>query len=98
MRLRHDKTLITGTPGVGKTTLVQNIIQRMRSANISGFYTTEIRSRGSRKGFELVGLNGERGILAHVNINSPHHVGKYRVDTNGFEEFLEKLENRMLLQ
>lgn len=53
MRLRHAKTLVTGKPGVGKTTLIQKIIERMRSVNIAGFCTAEIRSMGSRLGFEL---------------------------------------------
>jgi len=92
MRLTHDKTLITGKPGVGKTTLIQKIIDRMRSVNIAGFYTAEIRSKGSRLGFELQGLNGKRRTLAHVDVDSQHRVGKYRVDTGGFEEFLETLE------
>jgi nucleoside-triphosphatase len=92
MRLRHDKTLITGKPGVGKTTLVQKIIGLMRSVNMAGFYTAEIRSKGSRLGFELHGLNGERSTLAHVDIRSPHKVGRYGVDTDGFETFLETLD------
>jgi nucleoside-triphosphatase len=92
MRLRYDKTLITGKPGVGKTTLVQKIIERMRSVNTAGFYTAEIRSRGTRLGFELRGLNGERRTLAHVDIHSHHRVGKYGVDTGGFETFLETLD------
>ncbi len=92
MRLKHAKTLIIGKPGVGKTTLVQKIIERMRSVNMAGFCTAEIRCKGSRLGFELQGLNGERRILAHVEINSHHRVGKYGVDTNGFEEFLETLD------
>ena len=92
MRLRHDKTLITGKPGVGKTTLVQKIVERMRSVKMAGFYTTEIRSKGSRVGFELWGLDGKRRTLAHVDIHSRHRVGKYRVDTDGFEEFLETLD------
>ncbi|MCP4630057.1 MAG: hypothetical protein GY850_42090, partial [bacterium] len=88
MRLRHVKTLITGKPAVGKTTLVQTIVARMTSVNMAGFYTAEIRSKGSRLGFELHGLDGTRGIIAHVDIYSQHKVGKYGVDTEGFEEFL----------
>ena len=92
MRLKHDKTLITGKPAVGKTTIVKTIVERMQSVNMTGFYTNEIRSKGSRVGFELHGLDGARRILAHVNIYSQHKVGKYGVDTKGFEEFLENLE------
>jgi nucleoside-triphosphatase len=92
MRLRHDKTLITGKPGVGKTTLIQKIIERMGSVNMAGFYTAEIRSKESRLGFELRGLNGNRRTLAHVDIHSQHRVGKYGVDTDGFETFLETLD------
>jgi nucleoside-triphosphatase len=92
MRLRHAKTLITGKPGVGKTTLIQKIIERMRLVNIAGFCTAEIRCKGSRLGFELEGLNGEWRTLAHVDIKSQHRVGKYGVDTVGFEEFLETLD------
>ena len=92
MRLRHAKTLITGKPGVGKTTLVQKIINRMGSVNMAGFYTAEIRYTGSRLGFELQGLNGGCRTLAHVDIDSRHRVGRYGVDTLGFEEFLTILD------
>ena len=92
MRLRHAKTLITGKPGVGKTTLVQKIIERMRSVKMAGFCTAEIRYMGSRLGFELQSLNGERRTLVHVEIDSRNRVGRYGVDTNGFEEFLEALD------
>ena len=92
MRLRHAKTLITGKPGVGKTTLVQKIIERMRSVNMAGFCTAEIRCLGSRLGFELQGLNGERRTLAHVEIDSRNRVGRYGVDKYGFEEFLAILD------
>src|SRR5210317_2017818 len=92
MRLRHGKTLITGKPGVGKTTLVQEIIKRMGSVNMAGFYTSEIRCSGSRLGFELQGLNGGCRTLAHVDIDSRHRVGRYGVDKDGFEEFLTTLD------
>ena len=92
MQLRYAKTLITGYPGVGKTTLVQKIIKRMVSVNMAGFCTSEIRGRGSRLGFELQGLNGGRRTLAHVEIKSQHRVGRYGVDKDGFEKFLATLD------
>jgi nucleoside-triphosphatase len=92
MRLKHAKTLITGKPGVGKTTVVQKVIDRMGPVRIAGFFTTEIRPRRSRLGFQLQGLNGRRRTLAHVDLESPYRVGKYGVDTAGFEAFLETLD------
>jgi len=92
MRLKHDKTLITGKPGVGKTTIIQRVVDRMGLDNIAGFYTLEIRSKGTRVGFKLCGLHGHRRILAHKDIKGPHQVGKYGVDTQGFEEFLGELD------
>ena len=92
MRLRYTKTLITGKPGVGKTTLVCKIIEQMKSIKMAGFCTAEIRSKGSRLGFELQGLDGERRTLAHVKIDSRFRVGKYGVDKDGFNAFLETLD------
>lgn len=85
MRLKHDKTLITGKPGVGKTTLVTKIVERMRPVRAVGFHTSEIRIRGSRVGFELYGLNGRHRTLAHVDFRNEDRVGKYKVDKRGFE-------------
>ena len=92
MRLKHAKTLIIGKPGVGKTTVIQKIVERLGLFNVAGFCTTEIRDKGSRVGFELKGLNGKRRTLAHVDFDSQHRVGKYGVDTTGFDEFLETLD------
>ncbi|MCL4243731.1 MAG: hypothetical protein KJ002_01145, partial [Candidatus Dadabacteria bacterium] len=46
---------------------------------------------GERKGFHLQGLDGQRIILAHVINDSPHKIGKYRVDIDAFEAFLDAL-------
>jgi len=77
---------------VGKTTLVQKIITQMRPVNTAGFCTAEIRRGGIRTGFELQGLKGGRRTLAQVDIDSPHRVGRYGVDTAGFDKFLETLD------
>jgi nucleoside-triphosphatase len=54
-----------------------------------GFYTEEIREGGVRQGFRWVGFDGRRGVLAHVGFSSRFRVGKYRVDVDGFDRFLE---------
>lgn len=83
--------LVTGPPRSGKTTLVMKLIEKLPTARAAGFYTEEIRERGQRKGFKLVSLSGEQSVLSHVDFKSKHRVGKYRVDVEGFERFLEGL-------
>ena len=92
MPLLHPKTLITGVPGVGKTTLIKRLLIELSPVSTSGFYTSEIRKKGIRQGFELQALDGNRQILAHVKLSNPCRVGKYRVDVSGFERFLDRLD------
>ncbi len=46
---------------------------------------------GERKGFELIRLDGKKGLLAHQEIKSPYRVGKYGVDIKGFDTFLDSI-------
>jgi nucleoside-triphosphatase len=87
----NKNILITGLPGVGKTTLVKKLVEELKQFYPVGFYTEEIREQGTRKGFELISLDGRRGLLSHTDIQSPHRVGKYKVDVKGFEDFLSSL-------
>jgi len=84
--------LITGLPGVGKTTFIINLVKELKGLSMAGYYTGEIREGGARKGFELVALDGKKSILSHVDIRSDHRVGRYGVDVNGFEAFLDSLD------
>lgn len=84
--------LITGLPGTGKTTLIIKLSEQLKQLSLSGFYTSEIREQGVRKGFEIQSLDGRKGLLSHVDIRSPYRVGKYRVDIVGFEKFLDSLD------
>jgi nucleoside-triphosphatase len=72
--------LITGTPGVGKTTVLRRVAEGVGDACLCGFYTEELRERGSRRGFRLVGFDGSQGIIAHVDLPHRQRVGKYGVD------------------
>lgn len=84
--------LISGLPGIGKTTLIKRIVQRLGGFDPRGFYTEEIRQEGERKGFQLCSLDGQHIVLAHVLFESPYKVGKYRVDVNSFDSYLETFE------
>jgi nucleoside-triphosphatase len=86
--------LICGPPGIGKSTLIRNICCAVGDLKIAGFYTEEIRRNGERRGFDLVGLNGERSILAHVDICSSFRVGKYGVDVDSLDRFIQTLTFR----
>ncbi|KAF5769079.1 putative nucleoside-triphosphate phosphatase [Helianthus annuus] len=86
--------LVTGSPGVGKTTLIAKIVETLKSSNpnlkIQGFFTREMRQEGERVGFEVVTLDGRTAPLASINTSSAESnrwpmVGKYKVDVASFE-------------
>ena len=79
------RILITGKPGVGKTTVIQKVLQEL-PVSTGGFYTEEIREKGTRVGFRLKTLDGREGILAHVDSDSPYRVSKYGVEVKTFED------------
>lgn len=83
MRARKN-ILITGRPGVGKTTLIKRVIAEL-TIDAGGFYTHEIRERGARVGFAITDLQGASGILAHVDHPSGHRVGRYGVNREDLE-------------
>lgn len=87
--------LLTGKPGVGKTTVMKKIIPLL-GVDAGGFFTEEIRVMGKRMGFRIVTLDGDDGILAHVDYHSDYRVGKYYVDLGSFERIaIPTLENAM---
>lgn len=78
------KVLISGRPGVGKSTVFMKVVEGLRRANyrVCGFYCPEIRIGGVRKGFKIVSIGLPlEGILSYVcgemNGLSNLAVGKY---------------------
>ncbi len=82
---RIKNILITGRPGVGKTTLIRRLAEKL-PGKVGGFYTEEIREKGERLGFSITDFKGTRGILAHVKIKSPVMVSKYGVNFSDLEK------------
>lgn len=88
-----EHILITGRPGVGKTTLIKRLAIEIKtlkpSWTVTGFWTSEIRQKGQRIGFNIHTLNGQQGILARLSdqrFKSKFRVGKYSVDIKDLEE------------
>ena len=76
--------LLTGGPGVGKTSIIKRALDKAQG-RAGGFFTEEIRAEGVRQGFRIVTLDGQSAILAHIDIKSPHRVSKYGVDVEGLD-------------
>ncbi len=70
--------LLTGHPGVGKTTLIRKVLDKLKLP-AGGFYTEEIRENDMRMGFAVATLSGFKGVLAHRDFKSRYKVGQYGV-------------------
>jgi len=81
--------LLTGPPGVGKTSVVRRVAAELDPTRLRGFTTAEIREGRQRVGFRLETFDGRSTILASVDIRSPHRVGKYGVDVAALDELVE---------
>ncbi len=75
--------MLTGSPGVGKTTVLVRVVEGLKSKgySVGGMFSREVRSGGSRVGFEIRNLaNNQYGWLAQVDQKEGPQVGKYRVN------------------
>ena len=81
--------LLTGPPGVGKTTVLAEVARQLGGRKLGGFLTEEIRPERRRLGFALVPFRGKRRTMAHRDLASPHRVGSYGVDVAMIDEIAE---------
>lgn len=72
--------LLTGAPGVGKTTVVRAVTGALSGRRLAGFFTDEVRAGRERRGFAFVTLEGRRARMADVSRPGAPRVGKYGVD------------------
>jgi nucleoside-triphosphatase len=77
---RRHVLLLTGRPGVGKTTVIRAVAEGLAGHRLGGFYTEEIRTGRARQGFRLVTFDGRRAVVAHVDRGGKPRVGRYGVD------------------
>jgi nucleoside-triphosphatase len=80
--------LLTGNPGIGKTTVLLQVAEGLKAkgCSVGGMISLEVRSCEERVGFEILDLvNGRRGWLAHVGQKSGPQVGRYRVNLENLD-------------
>ncbi len=82
------RLLLTGSPGIGKTTVIRAILTALPGIQCSGFYTEERRERGQRRGFKICTLDGKEGILASLGGSKGPKVGRYTVHLAEFEDLV----------
>jgi len=87
--------LISGPPGVGKTTLIKKILENL-NLKVGGFYTEEIKENKNRIGFKIISLDNQEGILAHISIKGMKRVGRYGVNIYDLENIGVKSLSRAL--
>jgi nucleoside-triphosphatase len=83
--------LLTGVPGVGKTTVIRRVAEGLTGMRPGGFYTEEIREAGTRRGFRLVDFEGREQVIAHVDLAGPRRVGRYGVDVAAIDAAADAL-------
>jgi len=80
---------ITGRPGIGKTTVLLNAANGLKTKgySVGGMLSREVRQEGTRIGFEIIDFaTGQRGWLAHVNQPTGPQVSKYRVNLHDLDQ------------
>ena len=81
--------LLTGRPGVGKTTLVNRVYEHYskNGFKVEGLTTREVREGGARTGFMITDLaSGQEGWLAKKDLGTGPRVGSYVVVSDDLEK------------
>jgi nucleoside-triphosphatase len=89
---RTTTLLLTGRPGVGKTTIVRQVAEELPTKP-AGFYTEEVREGGERRGFRAITFDGERSVIADIGFGPPR-VGRYGVDVEAIDRLAAKALRR----
>ena len=93
--------LLTGSPGIGKTTVVTRTVALIKTHGyiVHGIISKEKRVKGQREGFELTDLATEaRATIASTRLRTGPRVGRYHVNLKdlanvGANALLSAIEN-----
>jgi nucleoside-triphosphatase len=84
--------LLTGPPGVGKTTILDAIKERLivKGYSVGGIYCPEIKEKGRRTGFKIIDIaSGKQGVLASSTVQDSTRgpkVGRYTINLDDIDK------------
>ena len=85
-----NNVLITGAPGIGKTTLIKHLIRDLAPVIVRGFYKEAIFENNIIKGYRLVTTELNEQILAHVYFESPEKIENLGVNVDGLNKLVDR--------
>ena len=87
MSLKIKNLFLTGDLHVGKSTIVRNVLNRLKITAISGYRTEAIFENGKKVGFKMISFSGEEKLFAHIDFKNGDRFGDFRVQSEVFETF-----------
>ena len=85
-----NNVLITGPPGIGKTTVIKHLLRDLAPVIVRGFYKESIFENGIIKGYRLVTPNLHESILAHLYFESPEKIESFGVNIEGLNNLVDQ--------
>ena len=94
------KILLTGSPGVGKTTILENVLQILLAQNkkVMGCLVKEERFKGKRERFHIhyIPDNKTTVLASHLEKLSDFFVSRFSVNTRALKEELFPFMDKMV--
>lgn len=84
--MKTKNIFITGSINVGKSTILNEVIDKLSHLKVGGFRTLPIYENNKRQGFILESLNGITKCFAHVDMKTNAQFDVYKFDYNVFED------------
>ncbi len=84
--MKIKNIFITGTIHIGKSTILNKVINSLPNLKIGGFRTLPIYENNKKKGFIFESLDGTRKIFAHIDLDAENHFDVYQFDDEVFEK------------
>jgi nucleoside-triphosphatase len=94
--MKISNIFVTGSIHVGKSTVINSVINALPGWKINGFQTIPICEDNKRIGFIFKALDGDQQCFAHTDLNTSDRFDIYHFDLTIFEEFGVKTLERAL--
>jgi nucleoside-triphosphatase len=85
-----NNVLVTGPPGIGKTTLIKHLLRDLAPIIVRGFYKESILENGIIKGYRLVTPDLHESILAHLYFESPEKIETFGINMEGLNNLVDR--------